>query len=464
MPLLSSSRSDTPPPDLAVLLPAALLVLSSTVIRGGNRYAALMVIEWLAVAVLVVLGLKALLGGRFAATGGGWRRAGVWALVLALPLIGLIQLLPLPADTWLGLPGRALYAPVVALDPSGARPLSLTPDNTALSLLAALPVVAAFLLPFSASEASTRLILRLWIAVAACQAALGLLQIGGFSALYFDERIKSGVMGSFANKNHFGNFLMLLLPAVVLEAYGPESRRSGRSAHGAQQWPWVVLLFVLIAALLSSLSRAAIAIGLLTLLASAFLLPQRQRLRDGVFRALLATAGLVALALVAGGLDWLDRFDASVLGTDAAFRRLNRDLTWAAALDVWPVGAGLGSFATVFPHYQAEVFSYYFVEHAHSDFLQWLMETGLPGLLVAALALALVAARVVTLVRDRAGAGRWREADRVSVAAGLGLLALALHAWVDFPLHIPANAMLGAFLLGVLLRSAPPGPPTDSNP
>lgn len=462
MPLLSRNPTDAPPTDLAVLLPAALLVLSSTLIRGGNRYAALMVIEWLAVAVLLVIGLKALLGERVDATGGGWRRVGVWALVLALPVIGLLQLLPLPAETWLGLPGRALYAPVVALDP-GVRPLSLTPDNTALSLLAALPIAAAFLLPFSASEATTRRILRLWIAVAACQAALGLLQIGGFAALYFDERVKSGVMGSFANKNHFANFLMLLLPAVVLEAYGQESRRSGRSPRGGQPWLWTVLLFGLIAALMSSLSRAAIAIGLLTLLASAFLLPPRQRLRNGVFRALLATAALVALALVAGGLDWLDRFDASVLGADAAFRRLNRDLTWAAALDFWPLGAGLGSFATVFPRYQAEVFSYYFVEHAHSDFLQWLLETGLPGLLLAALALALVAARVAALARARATAGQWREGERISVAAGLGVLALALHAWVDFPLHIPANAMLGAFLLGAWLRTTPAGPSTGSN-
>jgi len=462
MPRSSRSRSDAPPPDLALLLPAALLVLSATLVRGGNRYAALMVIEWLALAVLVVIGLQALLGARTSATGGGWQRAGLWALALSPLLIGLVQLAPLPAETWLGLPGRDAFAAVVALDPAATRPLSLTPDNTALSLLAALPIVAALLLPLSASDTTTRLILRVWIGVAAFQAALGLLQIGGFPALYMDERVKSGVIGSFANRNHFANFLMLLLPVVLLEALGPESRRS-RPQRGARQWPWIVLLFVLIAALLSSLSRAAIAIGLLILLVSALLLPQRQRLRSGVLPALVATAGLVALALVAGGLDWLDRFDASVLGADAAFRQLNRNLTWDAAIDFWPLGSGLGSFGTVFPRYQADTFSYYFVEHAHSDFLQWLLETGLPGLLAAALALALVVARGAALVRARREHGPWREADRLAVAAGLGVLALALHAWVDFPLHIPANAMLGAFLLGCWLRRSGQSPQTGPN-
>jgi hypothetical protein len=38
------------------------------------------------------------------------------------------------------------------------------------------------------------------------------------------------------------------------------------------------------------------------------------------------------------------------------------------------------------------------------------------------------------------------------VACGLGALATALHALVDYPFHIPANAMFAAFLLGVFLR------------
>ena len=54
--------------------------------------------------------------------------------------------------------------------------------------------------------------------------------------------------------------------------------------------------------------------------------------------------------------------------------------------------------------------------------------------------------------RGGGGSKGWSEADRLAVACGLGALATALHALVDYPLHIPANAMMAAFLLGVFLR------------
>ena len=84
------------------------------------------------------------------------------------------------------------------------------------------------------------------------------------------------------------------------------------------------------------------------------------------------------------------------------------------------------------------------------------METGLLGAVAMALALALMGRRVLQLFR--AGRGNWSSADRLAVACGLGLLATLLHAWVDYPFRIPANAMLAAFLLGVFLREHSPAP------
>ena len=36
--------------------------------------------------------------------------------------------------------------------------------------------------------------------------------------------------------------------------------------------------------------------------------------------------------------------------------------------------------------------------------------------------------------------------------AGLGVLALLLHSWVEFNMHIPALALTASFLMGVFLR------------
>jgi hypothetical protein len=40
-----------------------------------------------------------------------------------------------------------------------------------------------------------------------------------------------------------------------------------------------------------------------------------------------------------------------------------------------------------------------------------------------------------------------------SALCGLGLLGLLLHSLVEFNMHIPANAILGALLAGAYLRS-----------
>ena len=151
-----------------------------------------------------------------------------------------------------------------------------------------------------------------------------------------------------------------------------------------------------------------------------------------------------------GGLDWVERFDAERLAADDALRALTREATWQGALAYWPLGSGLGSYAWVFPRFQAPEVGRYWLDLAHNDYLQILMETGALGLVAMALALALMGRRAMQLFS--AGRGTWSSADRLAVACGLGLLATLLHAWVDYPFRIPANAMLAAFLLGVFLR------------
>jgi hypothetical protein len=64
--------------------------------------------------------------------------------------------------------------------------------------------------------------------------------------------------------------------------------------------------------------------------------------------------------------------------------------------------------------------------------------------------LALLGRNALQLLRAARGGGS--SEDRLALACGLGLLATLLHAWVDYPLRIPANAMLASFLLGVVLR------------
>lgn len=433
-PRVSSLRRERSPAlPWAAWWAAVAMVLGATLVRGGNRGVALVGLEWLA---LVVLGtwLARLWPGPGSLLDRGADR---WALVLLLaaPLwVAALQLMPWP----------------------GIGPLSTTPSATAYAALAGLPIVACLVLGLAAPGAQLETLLRLWLGVALAQAALGLVQLGHFEALNFGLQPPEWVRGTYASKNTYANLLVMALPLALWALF--ESSRSERRESARRPWLWVVGVFVLLSAVLASTSRGGIATGLLALLLSLALLQPRARSeargRQPRYRlwTLGAAAVVLLLALLAGGLDWVERFDASRLAADNAMRGLNRASAWQGTLAFWPAGSGLGSFAGVFPRFQAPELGAYLVDLAHSDYLQLFMECGAAGVALVLAAVWLVVRRGLQLWRAGMGPG-WGRAERLAMACGIGALATALHAWVDYPFHIPANAMLMAFLLGVYLRS-----------
>ena len=166
---------------------------------------------------------------------------------------------------------------------------------------------------------------------------------------------------------------------------------------------------------------------------------------------LAGVAALLLLVAAAVGLDALmSRFENDPTPYLAGDRWMMVTSTWRAALAFWPVGSGLGSFAAVYPGFQPAGLRG-FINHAHNDYVQLLMECGLLAVVLAGLAVALVARQGVLLVRRARSVGLDAQA-LLQASCGLGLLAVLLHSWVDFNLRIPANAMSAAFLLGAFLR------------
>lgn len=432
------------------LFVAATLIVTAPLIRGGNRHIALLALEWLALIVLLVL-LHGATRQTHSCWGTGRERLALVALVTAPLWVGLLQLLPLPTSVWAELPGRAEWTswmPAAGVaDHDAWHPLSLVPDATWSSVLAGLPLAACFALALTLSARQLRGFARLWIALATVQAVLGLLQLGPLPGLRFDS-LFGGAIGTFANNNHFASFIVMTLPLVVMELrralYEAGNRRQQRSAA-----LWGLLLFVLLSAWLASGSRGAMASGALVLAATWLLLPVSHESKITRWQTVGFVAALL-LALAAVGLDGVGRFFGERLVADASVRSLVREATWQATLDFWPVGSGLGSFGAVFVHYQPATIAE-FVPHAHSDYVQLLMELGVLALPLAAAAL-YVGVRRIRVLWAAARNSTLDDEGRRLAACGLGLLALLLHAWVDFNLRIPANAMLGAFLTGALCR------------
>ena len=125
-----------------------------------------------------------------------------------------------------------------------------------------------------------------------------------------------------------------------------------------------------------------------------------------------------------------------------------RTLLWGESVALvrrFPVfGCGLGGYESAFLRYKvtAPMVS---DDHAHNDYLQFLIELGVVGFAIGAVLMGSIVART------------WRAASRRSDPEGrllaMGCIgtfaAIGLHSVVDFNLYIPANAMLLAWVSGV---------------
>jgi O-antigen ligase len=431
----------------------ALMAVGAPLIRGGNRGVALIALEWLALVVLVALAWLWAQGER-SRWGSGAYRWGVMFLITSPLWVALLQLAPLPLEWWVVLPGRSFYQDVqveLSLPQPSWRPASLLPDMTRVSVLAGLPVVACLALGITSGRDQMKWLLRLWVGGAVFQALLGLAQISRSEALYFDSFFK-GVIGTFANSNHFAGFLAMSMPLVVWEMKRALDADSWRSRKGGAIWFWGGVLLVMFAAVVATHSRAGLALAIGVASLAVLLLPGRtEGLLSWRWRLLLL-AGVVVVALFAAGAQGLRDFTGSSMVRGLNARQAMFSETWAAAQVFWPVGSGLGTFAGIYPRFQAGISGRDFVEHAHSDYVQLLMEVGALGLLLGVVALVMLLGQAIRLGRKmRHGL---RSDEEAMLAAGLGLLALLLHAWVDFNMRIPALAMFGAFLMGVFMRQS----------
>lgn len=392
----------------------------------------------------------------FAARAGDLRSVrGPLAILAALMLLSLLQLVPLPWSVWTGLPQRELVADASVLVGLGGapRPLSLDPNRTWNTFFSLFVPLAAVLLTAIQGPERRRLIVPLLMMVGLLSAALGFLQAIGGNRLHFYDISHAGYpVGLFANKNHQSVLLLWLIMASCWFATTLDARRhSAKGAIGGA----VALILVLFPLLVLTGSRAGLLLSLPALLASAWFLfraPAMEVILTRAGRRAKILVGIVLTALLAPLL-----FVFSVLATSDRMTALSRlfaaeaaeDLRWQylpifgrMALDFAPFGSGFGSFEKVFNLYEpSEMLSSRYMNQAHNDLMQIAIEGGIPALLILAGAL-FWAVRTIWKVWRSSSVG----ATNLAVFA-VGSLALwSAASLVDYPLRTPIVAMLVASL------------------
>jgi O-antigen ligase/polysaccharide polymerase Wzy-like membrane protein len=445
---------------------AMLLLFAAPLMRGGNRQVALIALEAIALAFLLILWFGAM--REMSRKPIAWSEVSPRSLLVAFLLLSpawlaLVYLFPVPPASWSGTPGRDIYVQLLrdaGLPIEGRLPLSLVPDATRASLLAGLPLVAAFLAGYLARLPQLRLLLGLVIALAFAQVVLGLLQIAGGtnSALFFGMPADRPI-GTFANPNHFANYIAMAVAGYILLAWQSLLRPSRWSANPAarlasrhSQAIWVAGGVVLVLGILMSRSRGAALTGLpAAMLALGLALASGNR-DHGLRFTVALVAGVLAGAVALVGLgSVLARFELAGMSDSAMFRGLLASTTLDGAKAFWPWGAGWGTYAAVYPRFQPMGLDG-IADYAHHDYAQALFEGGVFAFALAGVFAWLAGSQAVLLARTAFRHHGFTKEEMASALCGLGLLGLLLHSLLEFNMHIPANAMVGALLAGAYLR------------
>lgn len=317
-------------------------------------------------------------------------KAVLWLLV-AIALVPLVQLIPLPPAIWQALPGHAALSEAARVSGQAQpwRPIAVVPGATLNALFALATPAAVLLLVAGLKESSRGWLLGLIVALVTGAALVGLVQ---FSGNRFEQPLigyRYDVSGIFGNRNHFALFLAIGCMAVFAWSLG-KSRGIGWRGALALGLP---VLFVLTA--LASGSRAGTAATFAALILGP--LTVRENIRGLLIGrprwvvptliagSLLLAASAITLSFVSGRADSIDRAVGGQIAEDMRARGLPTILT--ITRDHFPVGIGMGGFDPVFRRYEPfELLKPTWFNQAHNDVLAAVLEGGLPGLLVLLLA------------------------------------------------------------------------------
>jgi len=382
------------------------------------------------------------------------RRGQLKRVVPLVTLTGLLltwmvmQLVPLPPSLWHQLPGRDTVAQLDQLAGlSGTwRPLSLAPFRGLNAVLSMVVPISALLLAISMKMGSRTILLAI-IFIGLIDATFGLLQVigGPRSPLYlFAITSRGAPAGIFANENHSAVFSALVLLAIA---------RLSVEARPSHDPAWLRLalapafVFILLAVLVTG-SRAGFAATLIALLAGAAMVLLKKRVRavgigitvqQGPVQAhsgMLVLVFAAILAIVMGLFVWLQRTPAL---EDILAKSSFEDLRWSLlpllstmASDHWLLGTGFGSFDAVYRTYEpTDLLLARYVNHAHNDWAQLVIEGGLPGVLLFLTGLGWLCRTLwITLSRSNAPPG-----ELIFWVACLAILSAA--SFVDYPLRTP---------------------------
>lgn len=386
------------------------------------------------------------------------------ALLLASVVLGLVQLIPLPPAAWQVLPGRSIWVDAAAATGQTQpwRHWSIVPGATVNAVSSLVVPFAVWLLVSNLRDGERRWLPGLVLGIATILTFLGLLQFSGVIMNNpFVNDTPGDVVGTFANRNHFA--LFLAVACLIAPVWG---FLGGQNSHWRSPIAWgLVLLFLL--TILASGSRAGLGLGLLALLIGLALSWEAMRKMLAryprwVFHAVVASiigviAVFVLFSILADRAVSINRLFTVDVGQDMRGKGL--PIVLHMIREYFPFGTGLGSFDPMFRlHEPITLLKPTYFNHAHNDFLEVVLDAGLPAALLLLVSLGWWA---------WASMRAWQErSSRRHVLSRLGsaiLFLVMLASIVDYPARTPM-IMAIAVIAAVWLSDHSQGPDASALP
>jgi len=257
--------------------------------------------------------------------------------------------------------------------------------------------------------------------------------------IYWLIQQSGSVYGSYVNHNHYAGLMELLFPVVLVPAFNG-------SIRGAKRGLLVFAAMLMVASVFLCQSRGGMfAITVEMLFLAVFWMRQfAPRKSAAVFALLFCLVTALFLAWVAP-----QQVGSRITNTHDPARWLIHHDSLRMFVAHPFLGSGFGTFATAFPRYRV-FYDGFVVNNAHDDYLELLLETGLAGFAVGVWFLVVLYREGLRNLRP----SRLSSTALLSSAALAGCTGLLAHSFLDFNLHIPANAAL--FYVSCAIATVPP--------
>jgi len=242
--------------------------------------------------------------------------------------------------------------------------------------------------------------------------------------------------GPYINHNHYAGYMEMVIPLAI-----------GFIFHIKDINKKILLGFitmVMTASVFMTLSRA----GMISLICSFLFLLVMLMLKKNLKSPLKMVVFFIFISsliflIYLGVLD--DALNEIFTLTDSdLLSQQNRPWAWKDSLNIlkdFPIfGSGLGTFGYIFPQYRSFYLQARYA-YAHNDYLQALVECGVLGF-------SIVLWGIIAFSR---AAFKYSKKDNISLCLLTSVVAIGIHSFFDFNLHIPANAIMLVIIISLLI-------------